>query len=566
MIHMGIKATGKNPVSHIKPPLWNRVVDSMLDYERRQLGDAVKSKSGRVSTDCVKVINASGGDLDRGSVLRCNGDINTGLDEYEAASLWFTGSTPNTNDKWGILRKPLPYGVEEYGELQVSGVCIARVNVLDANHTHAKPKDGETYLESAAEGPLAILDKPTGTGELECVVVFRPKKSSVVRFALAEPLLLGGEAAAYTVIWNGSAYATDTAITVKDFTATPGTWQGNTGFVGWATLPDDSDDGKYEIIWMETFARFIEGTLDEDMGYSVAGQASATLVAWYDIKQPLVLIVLDPAGLFKTAKSGAKFKAVYDPKRDAYVLTECETLAGYIEGSLTANVSSGSATASVARYGGTQQDIQSPGSTLTVYDPNGHFTRALSGAKYRAELDRETLKYNLVECQTKAGIIWGELTADMTAGSAAATIVGFGGAQQDVLDPGSSTTVYDPQGLFPYALDGAKFKAVYNSVDDKYYLVECQQMVKLITGEIPSSLSPCGLLMATASFTVDVADCLGATFSPFNQMPGTETITIHNKYGWSMAVGAEFDAKWHEGRTRWEMYQGDTRCEDPEDC
>lgn len=168
-----------------------------------------------------------------------------------------------------------------------------------------------------------------------------------------------------------------------------------------------------------------------------------------------------------------------------------------------------------------------------------------------------------------AGFVQSELLAAITT-SANSSVSDFWGTEDDDDTPGSSVVVYDDDDIFPYALEDAVAISSHDIIDDKYRLLQCQQMVQRITGTIPSTdVLPCGLLTSTASFDVDVSACLGITFSPFNLMPtGTEgKITIHNQYGWSVANGVAFRAEWHQGESRWELYQvGAMRCADPEDC
>jgi hypothetical protein len=235
----------------------------------------------------------------------------------------------------------------------------------------------------------------------------------------------------------------------------------------------------------------------------------------------------------------------------------------FIEFTLTANMTAGSATATIDQWWGTDE----PASPTVVNDRQGLFTRALEGAKGIAVLDTEDNLFIVLECQSKAGAVRSTLAANMTAGSANSVVNDFWGSQQDVQSPGSSVILYDDATLFPLALDGAKALSIFDAIDDRYRVYQCQQMVQRVSGTIPSELNDgCGLLFADASFDIDVADLEGVTFSPFNQMPGGESITIHNVHGWSAAIGSYFKAEYHATKERWELYQITARCEDPENC
>lgn len=309
---------------------------------------------------------------------------------------------------------------------------------------------------------------------------------------------------------------------------------------------------------------WVEFTLTADMTAGVS--AAATVDRYWDVNPGAAVDINDRQGLFTRALTGAKGIAVLDTINNLYITVECQSKAGWIRGTLTADMSAGSSGgANVVDFGGSQQDVQSPGSTVTVYDPAGLFTHAKNGAAFKAIYDAIEDKYILAECQSKAGWIRGALTADMASSSAAASVTDYGGSQQDVQDPGSTLTVYDPQNLFARAKDTAKFYAVYDAVEDKYNLVECQQQATRIRGDIPSSLSPCGMLFATASITVASADVDVISPVPFDQ-PTTGNLTIYNVFGWSADVGARFHAEWNTTDSQWQMYQCAARCEDPEGC
>jgi hypothetical protein len=476
--------------------------------------------------------------------------ILTGLSVFDPHHLWHEGNE-QAGGHYGVFRTDVPDG--EIAECQLTGVCIARVNVTDAGHRFAVPTDGQTYFTSATEGEIQILDAPTGDpGVRECIVVLRcgAGGEEPIRFELTEALALGDEAEAEQLLWNGSAYVKQgTTFTVRDFTARG--WKGEVGYWGWCIKKTDRDtvegQDEYDIIWMEMQARFVEFTLTEDMGETESEHASATVVThryWHTRQPEGTITVVDAAGLFTRALSGASGVAVYDERRDEYVIVECETKAGWIFGTLTEDMgesTSGEASASVGDYGGSQQDVQNPDpgtEGITVYDPSGLFTRALDGATFYAEYDAVEDKYILVECQSQAGWIRGTLTADMSSGSATVTVTDYGGSQQDVQDPGSGLSVYDPSSLFSRAKSGAAFYAVYDAVDDKYNLVECQTQAGWIKFTLTAD-------MASGSAAATVNDYGGSQQDVQN--PGS-SLTVYDTggnfpYAKSGAVGlAIYDA------------------------
>lgn len=188
---MGDKAQGSRPVTPM-PQLWNRVVDSMTRHEQQlRLGKGKPPKPFAIDKNIVKCKNNVGTNLTRGSVVDVGDYLLTGLSSYEPATLWFNGDEP-AGGHYAVFRGDVPD--DEYGDAQLTGVCIARVDVVDEDHTFAVPTDGETYFTSAAEGEIQILDKASsGTGVKECVVVLRcgGGSSTLIGFGIPTDTILG---------------------------------------------------------------------------------------------------------------------------------------------------------------------------------------------------------------------------------------------------------------------------------------------------------------------------------------------------------------------------------------
>jgi hypothetical protein len=188
----------------------------------------------------------------------------------------------------------------------------------------------------------------------------------------------------------------------------------------------------------------------------------------------------------------------------------------FIEFELDANLASGSATATVLDY----SDGVDPGPTLTVYDPRGLFVRGLTDAKGVAFYDARDGRWEVIECQSKAGWILFTLTGNVSSGAATATVNDYGGSQQDVQNPGSSVTVYDDANLFFRALAGAVGEGVYDAIEDKYRILCCQTKAKEIHFSLASTLA--------ASDTSQPNCSVDASYQ--GQSPGG-TVTIYNTCG-----------------------------------
>lgn len=116
--------------------------------------------------------------------------------------------------------------------------------------------------------------------------------------------------------------ATIENVEVKD---TTGSHYGPIGAQGWCILMSDS--GLYEVMFVESPARFIGFTLSEDMGETQAGRASISSGYGFWGATPnaidiTVTHVYDPYSMYATAKSGHKGIAVYNEKVDQYGIVE----------------------------------------------------------------------------------------------------------------------------------------------------------------------------------------------------------------------------------------------------
>ena len=207
--HSDDKASPGQPFRAPKAEIWNGMVDAGNAYRAGRLSNGVPQPTRPRETDIIKLKNASSGNRARGQILRIDGKAITDLtDEH----IWLIGQAPTADDYFGILKEPIADG--EIGRVQVSGCCLALVDVVDADHTRAKAVDSEYVLESSDDGPLEILFAPGGTGEQECVVRFGGGDSTkLFRFTL-NASLASGTADADILLLDG----TDTGIdaTVRD--------------------------------------------------------------------------------------------------------------------------------------------------------------------------------------------------------------------------------------------------------------------------------------------------------------------------------------------------------------
>jgi hypothetical protein len=268
-----------------------------------------------------------------------------------------------------------------------------------------------------------------------------------------------------------------------------------------------------------------------------------------------------PARLSGMSTSDGQRLPVYTVRRGAIVV--------FIEFTLTANMTAGSATATIDQWWGTNQ----PTSPTTVHDRQGLFTRALTGAKGIAVLDTNDNLFIVLECQSKAGAVAMTLAADMTTNEANSTVNDFWGSQQDVQNPGSSVIVYDAQGLFKRALDGAKGEAIYDAIDDRYRVVECQSKAGWIAVTLDENVGATAAGEAAVTIDAfhgtqqDVQDPAAESFVAFSLegisdglVSGDKTVALYSseedKY---YLLGKAGTPLWGRTQANWEENTGDPR-------
>lgn len=225
--------------------LWNNIIGSANEYALRQLGQPGAQSNQPILADVVKIKNSSGAQVRRGEVLEISGFLLTAV---VRESLWFDGDTPDGTRAFVVALQDIPS--TSIDRAQVSGVCVALVNVTDAGHGYAVVASGEPVAQSAESGPIRILYKPSGTGEKTCAVLIGvsalPKKPQC-RFTLNASMANTDATKAATIV-SQLGYGTNhasTSITVSnpaDATNGDYTYYGASGASGWAFYDEAGDD------------------------------------------------------------------------------------------------------------------------------------------------------------------------------------------------------------------------------------------------------------------------------------------------------------------------------------
>lgn len=155
--------------SAIPWPQWQRHDEAAEAYFRSKArGEAAFAPTGSGGSGVrVKVKNNSGADRRAGEVLQFTGFA---LDDewLEQGYHWLTGGEPLLTNGCGVLTRATPSG--DIDDCQVAGVCLALVNVGNANHTFCFVDKSNYVMQSGYGGANRILYKPSGTGEKKCLI------------------------------------------------------------------------------------------------------------------------------------------------------------------------------------------------------------------------------------------------------------------------------------------------------------------------------------------------------------------------------------------------------------
>lgn len=148
----------------------------------------------------------------------------------------------------------------------------------------------------------------------------------------------------------------------------------DTATIAW-DIVEDGANGEVEIkanfIDTDDTQPWIQFTLTTNMS---TGSATADVDDFWNGPNPGASVTVhDRHDLFSRAKIGAQGLAHWDFTNDDWVIVECESLAGWVHGKMLANMAGSPLKGSfqVDGYGGTQQDIQNPGTTIDVYALTG---------------------------------------------------------------------------------------------------------------------------------------------------------------------------------------------------
>jgi len=247
---------------------------------------------------------------------------------------------------------------------------------------------------------------------------------------------------------------------------------------------------RYEILELEMPAEYVEFQLDSGV-CSTAGLLNATMLDYGRGRNPEEFEtwreqfkVSDTHGLFPTAPSGAKGKAVLDNVDEwVYNIVECETLATHIRFRLSDSLSDGRASGTLLEaYGGLDP------TTVTIVDDNGLFPCAPSGATGLGFIDDQNpsgcvYPYVAVNCQELAKYVEFEMI-DCDNPSKANVISYWQG-----LNPGETVEVHWDADITPCLGSGTKGIGSRSTSCTGYHVIDAQGQARIIRFTLDADLS-----------------------------------------------------------------------------
>lgn len=235
----------------VSAEVWNSFLDSVRDRKSRkhdQLSDAIETIR---NADLISVRNDSGADRDRFHLLAIDRPIigpADNLREFKNRPSAI-GKLPVHSDHFGrfaVLLDPIRVG--KIGRAWVSGVCPAKVDVIDNCHDFADIKNNDaSQLESQPFGSAQILWREGGIGPQWSIIRLGNINTDFRRFKLLASLNRCGSASAMTVRYNSVTQKwcdVDCGFLVYDSLGIVVTAQA--GSFGWAKWLPDSQ--KWEVV------------------------------------------------------------------------------------------------------------------------------------------------------------------------------------------------------------------------------------------------------------------------------------------------------------------------------
>ena len=154
-----------------------QILSGIADREstrQRNGGSAEYPSLGRRrDTNIVQVMNTSGDNRRAGDIVEFTGFATSKATSPalpDSTEIVLNGGSPTLANGFGVLLSAVK-SADGPVDCQISGACVAFVNVADTDHTYAVVTASTFVLQSSIIGPVRIIHKASGTGEKSCVVM-----------------------------------------------------------------------------------------------------------------------------------------------------------------------------------------------------------------------------------------------------------------------------------------------------------------------------------------------------------------------------------------------------------
>jgi hypothetical protein len=180
--------------------------------------DGVPSVARTSST--LRVRNSSGADLSIGHVVSIEAPLFTSADNLEGfkRQLAMVASAPSASSRGRIAIATEPIADGAIGRVIVSGIAVARLDVVDRNAWAAAPIVGETdRLQLVSRGPVEVLHRNAGDSGTVWAVIRIGASVTAAEWMVASAALIAGSSPSrwkYT-IQRGTRNATTGEVTVE---------------------------------------------------------------------------------------------------------------------------------------------------------------------------------------------------------------------------------------------------------------------------------------------------------------------------------------------------------------
>ncbi len=193
-------------------PFVNTLVDMVDWFRRQQLGTPGSRQFTPTPTDIINVKNITGADRLAGDVLEIGTHL---LGEIDPANLWFNVDTVShaVGRSYCILDRALPS--TDIDEAHISGVCVARVNIIATTDRYGFVEQSSTTLKSGKAGQFRLLGPVTATGVQSVAVCFADDGRPVRLCKPVSNISKGAEGSVTLYEYDGTTETAGQTVTAK---------------------------------------------------------------------------------------------------------------------------------------------------------------------------------------------------------------------------------------------------------------------------------------------------------------------------------------------------------------